>query len=468
MAGRPVTSRGGLTGVHYGMVVFAFLAVVFLGLSIFLLTRVKGAEEAAARAEQRSRLHGSPPTYYADEARARGSNAFAVMSADLASLANLVTGARDQLAPTVLANAQRVLDDIARRKPDAIRPGDTLLTALEQLDALHTRKVEEAAALSTALDDLQSETAALTAQLKAKEDQFTAEVETLSRQLAQSEQEKVAALRQKDEQLGDLQATLDAREQQIQQLRREGSRREQDLELEINRLQNQIASLQQEIKDFKLSFDPTAILTKADGRVLRAIPGSDIVYINLGAADKVKVGMGFEVFSQTGELPDGLSGKASLEVVTVMEDTSECRVTRRSPARPIIEGDIVVNIAFERGRQPKFVIRGDFDLNYDGVVDYDGLDQVAAIIRQWGGQVVDELDESVDFVVIGLPPTIPTFARGAQVSPAVRDQTLKAELQLSAFRALVDKAQKMFIPVITQNQFLFLTGYAGEGAIVRR
>lgn len=151
-----------------------------------------------------------------------------------------------------------------------------------------------------------------------------------------------------------------------------------------------------------------------------------------------------------------------------MEESAECRVTRRAPGQPIIEGDIIVNIAFERNRVPKFVIRGDFDLNYDGIIDFDGVEEVKSLIRQWGGQIADDLDESVDFVVIGLAPKPPTFGPEEQVSDVVRDQAQQRELMASQFRALIEQAQKMYIPVITQNQFLFLTGYAGEATAVRR
>ena len=119
--------------------------------------------------------------------------------------------------------------------------------------------------------------------------------------------------------------------------------------------------------------DPYDILTKADGRVLRAIPGSDVIYINLGEKDRIKSGMTFEVFSPTGGRQRDVRGKASVEVTAALETTAECRVTRAVRGQPIVEGDVVVNIAYERDRLPRFVVRGEFDLNYDGTVDFDGI-----------------------------------------------------------------------------------------------
>ncbi|MBN2447422.1 MAG: hypothetical protein JXO22_11880, partial [Phycisphaerae bacterium] len=205
---------------------------------------------------------------------------------------------------------------------------------------------------------------------------------------------------------------------------------------------------------------PTAILTKADGKVLRAIPGSDLVYIDLGSNDGVKVGMGFEVFSKV-DIPEGLRGKASLEVATVMSDTAECRVTRSTPSKPIIEDDLVVNIAFERNRLPKFVVKGDCDLDYDGQPDGEnGREKVAGLIRQWGGQVAPELDETTDFVVIGTAPFVPVIPVGETATATIMAQADAARLARVDFQDLIARANATYIPVITQSQFLFLTGYA--------
>ncbi len=469
MASRPVASRGGLTGAHYGMIAFAIVSVACLAMFILMLTRVSSAEEAAASAQGRLDRYGNPPQYYASEAQNRRSRVFAVMDEDRRTMASLITGNPEDVAVSAVAKTDALLAEVARGKPaGAFQSGATLLSALEELDRLYREQRASAEESAAAVEALAQETSDLNEQLLTKDTEYAEQVDALQVQLQQLRQGTDAAVTQKEDQLQTVQASLDAREQEVQRMKRDHERSVQDLNAEIIRLRDQIVALQREIKGFKVSLDPSAILTKADGRILRAIPGSELVYINLGEVDNIKPGMGFEVFSQSGDTPAELSGKASLEVVTVMEETAECRVVRRTPGYPILEDDVVVNIAFERGRRPKFVIRGDFDLNYDGQVDWDGLEQVASMIRQWGGQVVDDVDESVDFVVIGLPPMLPAFARNANVSPIVRAQTAQRELELSEFRNLVDKAQKMYIPVITQNPFLFLTGYAGTGQPVPR
>jgi len=471
MAGRPVAVRGSLSGVHYGMIAFAVISVVSLGLFIFQLIKNKDYQDQARVHAERAKLAGTAPPYYGEVARAigPGSTVFGVMEDDLHRLAWLVTGKREDYAPTVDAKARNLLADIAARKPGTLDKGDALLSALTTLDELHTKATDAAEAAKTAKNDMRDERDNLTAQLKSTRDEFEAQVKALSEQLKQSQDEKISALQQKDTQLTELQKTIDGLEEQLRKLKLEGNQLVRQRDIEKAQLERQNEALQKELSAVKPSvLDPNAILTKADGKILRAIPGSDVVYINLGRPDKIKVGMGFEVYSQTLEPRKTLRGKASLEVVNIMEESAECRVTRRAPGQPIIEGDIIVNIAFERNRVPKFVIRGDFDLNYDGIVDFDGPEQVASLIRQWGGQVVPELDESVDFVVIGLAPQVPTFAEGQPVSDLVADQANQKKLEFGQFTALRDRAQKMYIPVITQNQFLYLLGYAGDTSVVRR
>jgi TolA-binding protein len=316
------------------------------------------------------------------------------------------------------------------------------------------------------MDELAAKTQAvesLTQQLKSASDTFGHQVDALKTQEQQTADEFGRKLTDKETQLSDLQSTLESREQQLQELKRGGEQERREFQVEVERRTRQIADLQKSIQTLKGSFDPEAILKKADGRVLRAIPGSDIVYVNLGSANNIKVGMGFEVFPKL-TMAGPLRGKASLEVVTLMENSAECRVTRTTPGQPIVEGDIVVNIAFEQNRKPKFVVRGEFDLNFDGQIDFDGADRIAAIIRQWGGQVVPELDESVDYVVVGVPPREGEVPRDA--SDVVRDQIERKRLERSEFRKLIDEARSMYIPVITQNQFLFLTGYAGNTDVI--
>ena len=471
MAGRPATVRGGgLTGLHYGMITFVVISVASLGGFIFQLTKVKAAEDSATRTQRDLDKYGRPSgsvgSYYENEASARNSTVFAVMGKDLAMMAHLIAGKEEAVGATLKDEVDGLLKRIAAEKTGVINAQDTLLEAVRGLDEELDSQLKRNETLSQQLAEKEALVTSRTQELDSVRLIFEEQVGQLKTQISDAADDFTNKLAEKETQLSEMANDLEVKEQQLQQLIREGDKEKRELQLEITRKDHKIAKLNKDIQDLKGSFDPEAILRKADGRILRAIPGSDVVYINLGANDNIKVGMGFVVFSQTGSRDLGLRGKASLEIATVEENTAECRVLRTKRGQPIMEGDIVVNIAYEEGRRPKFVIRGDFDLNYDGQIDFDGVDAIAGIVRQWGGQIVPELDESVDYIVIGMAPRVVDVGAGA--SDIVRDQAERRLLALSQFRRLIDRARSMYIPVITQSQFLFLTGYAGEGTVRER
>lgn len=466
MAGRPVAARGGgLTGLHYGLFVFVGLTLASIVWAIIMTTQVKDAEDARDRAQKQIASYGSPPAYYADEANARNTNVFAVMDEDRARFAKLVTGSDDAVGKTAEADARAVVAAIAAAHKDAVSADAALVPALNALNRALTAEKERAAKLESDLAAAQTENKSLAEGLAKIQDDYKAQVAALTERVEASQKEAVETLAKKDEQLSDLQGTLENTTQELSNFRKETQLRERERDLELARLQNQNEATQRELRGLKRSgFEIEEILTKADGRVLRAIPGSDVVYINLGERDGIRVGMGFAVFSATGEVRD-LRGKASLEVVTVMNESAECRINRTTPGQPIIEGDLVVNIAYEKSRKPRFLLVGDYDLNFDGVPDFDGMEKMRAFVRQWGGQVVDKLDESTDFVVIGAAPVVPKFDPGEPPTAVVRALADEKSRELTKFRDLIAQAHGMFIPVINQNQFLFLTGFAGDTTI---
>ncbi|MBK8915450.1 MAG: hypothetical protein IPM64_12785 [Phycisphaerales bacterium] len=462
MAGRPATVRGGgLTGVHYLAFSMSGVALILLVTTIVFATQVKDAQSRALNAERRDAENGTAPAYYASEASARGAAVFAVMQEDVDRLAKLAVG-QTGVASAVEQQARQVTAAVREQHGAAADPGDSLSTVVAKLSAALAEQKAQLDAASGQVAEGNRKNGELTEKLRTTRTEFDAEVARLAAQFETSEAQKQQMLGAKDKQLADLQATMEQSTQQTNEKEQRWLREGRELKLQLATLQNQVATLQRELAGIKpVSFDPGAILTKADGRVLRAVPGSEIVYINIGAADKLKVGMGFEIYSQTREAPKSLRGKASIEVVSVSEQTAECRVLRTTGGQPIIEGDPVVNIAFERGRQPKFVVVGDYDLNYDGNVDFDGMDKVKGMIRQWGGVVVDQFDETVDFVVIGQAPQIPQLPEFG-VSDVVAAQADERSRALVRYRDLIDRARSIYVPVINQNSFLYLTGFAGD------
>ena len=465
MAGRPAVVRGGGgrgSGLLYGMIAFVVVAVLALGAFIFALTNLQGAQEEARRLADRLKALGAAPAYYTDEAVARGSTAFAVMNSDFEDVADLVTGNRAAVRPAIQAEARRLLGQVAQHHPQ-LAGTRSLLAAVGSLDAALLELKGQQSALQEQIAALQAERDALTAGLQETAEEFKASVGQLGEELARVDQEKTSALEAKDRQLHEFQSSSEtqAREWNAEKAQIAVERREN--EILFGRLRRDLLDMQQQVQSLRGgALDPNGILRKADGRIVRAVPGSKVVYIDIGRRDNLKPGITFEVYAQGPEARESVRGKASLEVVTVEENMSECLVMRETVGQPIVEGDLVANIAFDRRHRPRFLVRGSFDLNYDGEIDQNDRERIAAVIRDWGGQVVDELDGSVEYVVVGVAPLVPRVPPGQSISPHVQVQIEQQKLAAEAFDQVIERARGLSIPVITQSQLLFLTGYAGD------
>lgn len=463
MAGRPVAARGG-NGMLYGLIAFVVIAVASLGGFIWQLTENEQYRSAAERAKRNLDKFGSPPAHYESEASAQNTTVFAAMNKGVENMAFLISGKQDAVWPAISQGSNQLLREIAETSPgSAVAPGDTLLTALRNLHDSYKTLRSENTQLAADLEAARADVQALRDGLKSVRDEFEQQVAELREETDRIEQEKADQLAAKDEQLARQQADTDATSDELGNLRKDLHRVEVDSEIAIAQKQRQVDDLQAKIRDLRPGgFDPYDIATKTDGVIMRAIPGSDVVYINGGSRDGIRPGMKFEVFSpMSTERRDDFRGKASIEVSSTAESTAECRVLRVTPGRPIVENDVIVNIAYERGRKPKFVVRGEFDLNYDGEVDFDGAERIAAVIRAWGGQVVDNIDESTDFMVVGMGPQAPTLSGDIPDTAVIRDLTDTRLDRLTAHKADIERARTLYIPVITQSQFLYLTGYAG-------
>ena len=465
MAGRPVAARGS-SGMLYGLIAFVIVAVASLGGFVWQLTGNKALQSANDRAQSDLRSYGPPPPYYRDEARARGSAVFTAMNDDIKALALLTSGNEEAVRPAIAASANKLLRQVAAATP-GVNEGDQLLKALASLHVDASKLRVENATLTAELDQTRQAKQTAEDNLQTVRNEFEAQVAELQEEFDQVARQSAEQLAAKDEQLARQQAEAEAIGEELSRAKVAQQAADGNHEIEIHKLTERRKALEDQLAVYKGGFDPYDNLTKADGRVLRAIPGSDVVYINLGEKDRIKPGLTFEVFSPTvGGRRGDFRGKASVEVADVMDTTAECLVTRTVRGRPIVEGDIVVNIAYERNRLPKFVVRGEFDLDYDGQTDWNGVENVTAIVQAWGGQVVDQIDETTDFLVVGRGPQVPEFSAQQPVSDVIRDLADSRLGDLVEYQRDLEQARTLYVPVITQSQFLFLTGYSGQGPIL--
>ena len=130
-----------------------------------------------------------------------------------------------------------------------------------------------------------------------------------------------------------------------------------------------------------------------DGEIVSVRTGPDGVIgaIDVGSKDGLKEGVIFEVTYE------GVM-KGHVQVFKVDDKMSYIRVVKlTSEANPIVAGDKVASLFFNKGDKPEFVIVGHFktaDFPYS-------REDIGHLVEKWGGTVADKIGSSTTYVVVG-------------------------------------------------------------------
>lgn len=405
MAGAVPQQRGGSNATTIGMVVSIIVAVLLLGALIWLITQ---QEQLSQNADQ------------AVAARVRINKELE----DLKASAGLVVGAMTGDANEAPVSARNKLEaSLAKIRDDGRVPAPEEMTAtvgsvgvIDQLYQLYLGELDAKAKLMAGFDkanadlkdalaahsDLQKKLADDLSKLKSKVDELQ-NAKTEFERIKSSETQALAS------QIGAKQDALNALRRESVDMRREARDELLRRESLLDQQREALASLRGPGID---AGQELAIAQTPVGTVMRALPGDSLVHIDLGREDNVRLGMSFSVYSAEERIPADGRGKAHIEVVSVDRRTAECRVTTPpSPDNPILEGDSIGNIVLSRDRSKKqrFCIVGQFDIDFDGTADVRGPEAIAALVKRYGGEVVDHVDATTDYVVVGLePPNAPS------------------------------------------------------------
>lgn len=401
MAGAMPQQRGGSNATTIGMVVSIIVAVLLLGVLIWLITQQEQLRNNASTAQSaRDRAVRDSEEFK----RAAG----LVISGMTGDANDTPQAARDKLEAMLatIRSDGRVAD------ADQMTSSNGAVVVIERLHQLYKAEMDAREKLVGDLAkvgaDLRTALAANTElQQKFGDDLASLRVKVEELQAAKSDFERLKSSETQAlaSQIGAKQDALDAmrREQMTMRqrmrdelLHREGLLHEQREALARLRAPG-VDSAAQEL----------AVARTGVGTILRALPGDSLVHIDLGREDGVRLGMTFAVYSALERIPEDGRGKAHIEVVSVGRRTAECRVTTPpSPDNPLLEGDLVGNIILSRDKSKKqrFCIVGQFDIDFDGQVDVRGAEAIAALVRRYGGEVVDRVDAMTDYVIVGLEP----------------------------------------------------------------
>ena len=237
-------------------------------------------------------------------------------------------------------------------------------------------------------------------------------------------------------------------------------------EAELKMAQNRIKNVQQKLQALVPPPDSEVAAYKPDGKIILIDDAAKIVHLNIGSDDRVYRGLTFSVYDKNMPIPKDGKGKAEVEVFNVGKSISAARITRSEPKKPIILDDIIANLIWDSDRTNIFVVEGEFDLNGDGIIDYDGTEKIEALIEKWGGRVSDKVSVDTDFLVLGSAPEIPgkpTFEQ-IEIDPMAMEKYEESLQKLERYKEAQDRTQTLSIPVFNTERFLYFIGYKEQSA----
>ncbi|MBI1827497.1 MAG: hypothetical protein HY287_05480 [Planctomycetes bacterium] len=465
-----MAKREGLNGMTVSMIVFAAL---WLGSTVFLIILYTG-QDALVQENAKLQAHTDRCISAAEErsiaqaklAQENGPTIVGIIEGDRAQTAQLASGEPTDNVAAVKAKHDQLLGGI---KGDGFVPQADGFEDFSYHEALNRvydafkaerelRKTAEGAA-----NDLKMQVASmLESQEKLKAD-FEKQTKDATSQLAQAESDRAAYRAERDKSVEKIERDFDDRRKQNDiDLTNERNQR-QALGTRVNDLQKRIATQNNRLGGLLPGPEKLATARQADGKILTAVPGDDVVYINLGQKDGLVLGLQFAVYSVATGIPEDGKGKAVIEVVSTAGTSAECRVVSVAPNSVVLQGDLIANPIYDPSRPMTYVVIGDFDLNRDGAMDREGAAALEALITNWGGKVEHELTAMTDFVVVGAAPKRPrpTKEGDASARPDPNDPVQKAWDQ---YNQTVDKAKTLSIPIMTQEVFLNFLGYSGRVA----
>lgn len=198
--------------------------------------------------------------------------------------------------------------------------------------------------------------------------------------------ERANFLRQLDEKDREIRAMMDRANTLAQRLETE----QRDKSRVREELLSQINQLRLVLEKNRSQNTPEALAQQTpDGSVIRSSAATKLVWINIGSRQGAQPQLTFSVYPSDHNGNPDEQPKAKIEIIKIVgQDMSEARVVKHDVARPILQGDLIYNPAWEPGRALHFALMGVLDIDGDGQDDRHVIRQ---IIRDAGGKIDAEL-----------------------------------------------------------------------------
>ena len=228
---------------------------------------------------------------------------------------------------------------------------------------------------------------------------------------------------------------------------------------QLESTQNRLEKIQMQLEKIMPSPSMDVAALNPDARVI--LVDNQVVHLNIGSDDRVYRGLAFSIYNKGMPPPKDGKGKAEVEVFDVSKNVSIARITRSQLKQPIVIGDIAANLIWDSDRTNLFVVAGQFDLDSDGDIEYDGVQKVESLISKWGGKTAENISIDTDFVVLGKPPRAlkrPTLDP-LELDPTATEKFEASKTKSDYYDRIKKQAQTLCIPVFNTDRFLYFIGY---------
>lgn len=449
-------TQKGMNAITVSLIVFVGLWLVSTVGLIILYTYQEELRNLNADLRKRNSTLISPSEQsleYVKQAGVGDLTAVGLIEAARAETAAIATGDAKDDVGRVSAKRREALETI-RREALVSRPAAfnelSLLEALQKLNDEYKREHALRVEGDKRIAELEGQVQNLLATVENERKDFEKRSQDLSEKVRLAEQGRAKYREDRDAHVAGIESTFKDYREQTDALLVEERKKSSTAEKQLEQSKQRVAALYEKFSELMIGPEELATARKADGVILTAVPGDDVVYINLGERDRLVLGMQFAVYPAEGIIPVDGKAKAQIEVVSIGPAASECRIVRVTPNHAILPGDTVANPVYDRDRPQTFVIAGDFDLNRDGQADYAGAEIIQALVEEWGGVVETELTALTDFVILGRIPA------KASTGSVANDRHRYEEIRTTA--------NSLAVPVLTQDLFLNFLGYTDRVA----
>lgn len=447
------------TGVHYALVVFILISIVFF---VSWLVVWRGSNGSS---DMRRDLDAAKKKSQEDESNVRA------RLAEIALLKELIGSKFPDVGDGT--NPNSVTGDI-KAHINTYGQGVSDPTLHGTIEKLYQLIVNT----SQARDKLQEEKAIEIAQFEQAKNELNAALAQEKTSRDKSDKDRVAADSQHKEELDRKEADIAMQKKALTELQAEYDEYRESAEKQIASLKTRVNNLQvinvkvtSELDEAKrVSFEDP------DGYVQMVDPFAKMVWISLGEADGLKPRTTFSVYKKINHgvgrgTKKGTIGaediKGSIEVTRIMgPHQSEARILNEDQFNPMSKGDPIYSPIWSSGRGEVFSVVGIIDLDGDGKDDPDLFKELLATssasidnrVDQKGvlwvnGKEEDDpkITERTKFLVIGKIPEIADTADPEEIQ--------NIQKILSYRKKLEDAARERGVRVVSLGDFLNYMGY---------